>query len=53
MSRKAIFFDIDGTLLSSKNERHFFVQPSTWKALEQLKRAHCRHFFWKAGAVYS
>ena len=29
MSRKAIFFDIDGTLLSSKNERHFFVQPST------------------------
>ena len=38
MSRKAIFFDIDGTLLSSKNERHFFVQPSTWKALEQLKQ---------------
>ena len=34
MSRKAIFFDIDGTLLSSKNERHVFVQPSTWKALE-------------------
>ncbi|MFR2563037.1 MAG: HAD hydrolase family protein [Anaeromassilibacillus sp.] len=35
---RKFLFDIDGTLLSSKNERHLFVQPSTWKALEQLKQ---------------
>ena len=39
MRKKAIFFDIDGTLLSSENERHFCIQPSTWTALHRLKES--------------
>lgn len=37
MSKKAIFFDIDGTLLSSQNGQHFHVQPSSLEALNRLK----------------
>ena len=38
MSKKVIFFDIDGTLLSSHNERYFYVEPSALEALKQLKQ---------------
>ena len=38
MGKKAIFFDIDGTLLSSENGRHFYMQPSARNALERLKQ---------------
>lgn len=38
MDKKAIFFDIDGTLLSSENERDFYVMPGVIEALKELKR---------------
>lgn len=38
MRKNVIFFDIDGTLLSSENGQHFCVQPSALEALNRLKQ---------------
>lgn len=38
MTKKTIFFDIDGTLLSTLNGKRFVIPESTMQALHQLKR---------------
>lgn len=39
MNKKTIFFDVDGTLLATKNAVPFCIPQSTLRALEQLKQA--------------
>lgn len=38
MNKKTVFFDIDGTLLGTRNGRHFCAPPSTMEALNLLKK---------------
>ena len=38
MNKKTIFFDIDGTLLSTKNGKSFCIPPRTLEALDTLKK---------------
>ena len=38
MNKKTIFFDVDGTLLSTKNGKLFCIPPSTLEALSLLKK---------------
>jgi Cof subfamily protein (haloacid dehalogenase superfamily) len=41
MNKKTIFFDIDGTLLGTKNGQHFCIPPSALEAIDALiKRGH-------------
>ncbi|MFU0832104.1 MAG: Hydrolase [Oscillospiraceae bacterium] len=37
MKQKTVFFDIDGTLLSTRNGRRFQIPPSTLRALKKLR----------------
>ncbi len=38
MNKKTIFFDIDGTLLGTKDGSYFYTPPSTLEALDLLKK---------------